>query len=237
MESTKLQLKRHRRTRSLSGHHQVRIARVVAGGSLSRNASRRSQAKVASSIGTDVHRKEHVDTLLLHIAESIDKIRDGEIIDNRAMRSDGAVHHRDSGPQRRINLPQRGEPERHTTRGSPWFDRFAALIPGRKFPFPKSSIRRRRHASVLRAHTSRMPLIVDFFGGSGTTTHAVARLNKQDGGQPTLHLDHEQRSVRRRSRAPADQEGLSPWRSRMGGTRDFRTGHQAARCRSAFTGT
>lgn len=55
------------------------------------------------------------------------------------------------------------------------------LLPGRRFPFPKSlyavedSLRffvtAKRHAVVL-----------DFFSGSGTTAHAVMRLNRQDGG-------------------------------------------------------
>lgn len=55
------------------------------------------------------------------------------------------------------------------------------LLPGRVFPFPKSLyavedslrffIKEKRDAVVL-----------DFFAGSGTTAHAVMRLNKQDGG-------------------------------------------------------
>lgn len=57
----------------------------------------------------------------------------------------------------------------------------SSLIPGRKFPFPKSlyavedcvrfAVKDNKHAVVL-----------DFFAGSGTTAHAVARLNRQDGG-------------------------------------------------------
>lgn len=55
------------------------------------------------------------------------------------------------------------------------------LIPGRKFPFPKSLY---AVEDALRFFVQRKSnaLILDFFGGSGTTTHAVARLNKQDGG-------------------------------------------------------
>lgn len=55
------------------------------------------------------------------------------------------------------------------------------LIPGKKFPFPKSLY---AVEDALRFFVQRKPdaLILDFFGGSGTTTHAVARLNKQDGG-------------------------------------------------------
>lgn len=58
----------------------------------------------------------------------------------------------------------------------------ASLLPGRTFPYPKSLyavedalrffIKRKRDAIVL-----------DFFSGSGTTAHAVMRLNRQDGGR------------------------------------------------------
>ncbi len=55
-----------------------------------------------------------------------------------------------------------------------------ALIPERKFPFPKSLY---AVEDALRFFVQDKPeaLVLDFFGGSGTTTHAVARLNKQDG--------------------------------------------------------
>ena len=55
------------------------------------------------------------------------------------------------------------------------------LIPKRKFPFPKSLY---AVEDALRFYVVHKPnaLIVDFFGGSGTTLHAVMRLNKQDNG-------------------------------------------------------
>jgi adenine-specific DNA-methyltransferase len=58
----------------------------------------------------------------------------------------------------------------------------ADLLPDRKFPFPKSLY---AVEDALRFFVQDKPnaLIMDFFGGSGTTTHAVARLNKQDGGR------------------------------------------------------
>ena len=56
-----------------------------------------------------------------------------------------------------------------------------ALLPGRKFPFPKSLY---AVEDTLRFFvTNKLDAVVlDFFGGSGTTAHAVARLNQQDGG-------------------------------------------------------
>ena len=56
-----------------------------------------------------------------------------------------------------------------------------ALLPGRKFPFPKSLY---AVEDVLRLFLLNKPdsITLDFFSGSGTTAHAVMRLNKQDGG-------------------------------------------------------
>lgn len=55
-----------------------------------------------------------------------------------------------------------------------------ALIPGRIFPFPKSI-----HAveDALKLFVSEKPtaVVCDFFAGSGTTCHAVMRLNREDG--------------------------------------------------------
>lgn len=57
-----------------------------------------------------------------------------------------------------------------------------ALMPGRKFPFPKSIY---AVEDVLRLFVARKThaVILDFFSGSGTTAHAVMRLNRQDGGK------------------------------------------------------
>lgn len=58
------------------------------------------------------------------------------------------------------------------------------FIPGRKFPFPKSLY---AVEDALRFYVGHKPeaLVLDFFAGSGTTAHAVARLNRQDGGKRT----------------------------------------------------
>jgi len=56
------------------------------------------------------------------------------------------------------------------------------LIPDRKFPFPKSLY---AVEDALRFFVTDKPdaVILDFFSGSGTTAHAVMRLNKQDNGR------------------------------------------------------
>jgi len=58
----------------------------------------------------------------------------------------------------------------------------ANIVPGRRFPFPKSLY---AVEDVLRFFVSHKPesVILDFFSGSGTTAHAVMRLNRQDEGR------------------------------------------------------
>lgn len=55
------------------------------------------------------------------------------------------------------------------------------MMPDRKFPFPKSLY---AVEDALRFFVGDKPrsIILDFFSGSGTTAHAVMRLNRQDGG-------------------------------------------------------
>jgi adenine-specific DNA-methyltransferase len=56
------------------------------------------------------------------------------------------------------------------------------LLPGRSFPFPKSVY---AVEDALRFFIKDKPkaVVLDFFAGSGTTAHAIMRLNRQDGGR------------------------------------------------------
>ena len=56
-----------------------------------------------------------------------------------------------------------------------------AMLPHRVFPYPKS-LYAVEDALKTVTKNKRDALIVDFFSGSGTTAHAVMRLNHQDGG-------------------------------------------------------
>ncbi|OOF23444.1 site-specific DNA-methyltransferase [Salinivibrio sp. IB574] len=56
------------------------------------------------------------------------------------------------------------------------------ILPDRKFPFPKS-LYAVEDALRFFLFDKKNAQILDFFGGSGTTCHAVMRLNKQDGGR------------------------------------------------------
>lgn len=87
-----------------------------------------------------------------------------------------------------------------------------ALIPGRKFPFPKS-LYAVEDCLRLCIGSKRDSLVVDFFSGSGTTAHATMRLNKQDGGQRRSIVvtnnevaADEQNSLRERGLRPGDPD-------------------------------
>ena len=57
-----------------------------------------------------------------------------------------------------------------------------SFIPSRRFPFPKSLYAVEDVLRFFLAH-NRDAVVLDFFAGSGTTAHAVMRLNRQDGGR------------------------------------------------------
>ena len=87
-----------------------------------------------------------------------------------------------------------------------------SLVPGRRFPFPKSLY---AVEDTLRYFVGNKPdaVVVDFFAGSGTTAHAVMRLNKQDSGRRQsisvtnneVSADEEKR-LRRHGLRPGDSE-------------------------------
>ena len=86
------------------------------------------------------------------------------------------------------------------------------LIPGRKFPYPKS-LYAVEDALRFAVGTKQDALIVDFFAGSGTTAHSVMRLNKQDGGRRrSISVTNnevsadEQKGLRERDLRPGDPE-------------------------------
>lgn len=57
-----------------------------------------------------------------------------------------------------------------------------AFLPNRRFPFPKS-LYAVEDALRFFVHSKKEAVIIDFFSGSGTTAHAIMRLNRQDGGR------------------------------------------------------
>lgn len=86
------------------------------------------------------------------------------------------------------------------------------LLPERKFPFPKSLY---AVEDTLRFYVADKPdaVILDFFAGSGTTAHAVMRLNRQDGGRRrSISVTNnevgaeEQKNLRAEGLRPGDQK-------------------------------
>ncbi|MCC6686321.1 MAG: site-specific DNA-methyltransferase [Fimbriimonadaceae bacterium] len=87
-----------------------------------------------------------------------------------------------------------------------------SVVPGRKFPFPKSLY---SVEDTLRFIVANRPsaVVLDFFSGSGTTAHAVMRLNRQDGGKrQCISVTNnevaadEQRALRLSNLRPGDPE-------------------------------
>lgn len=86
------------------------------------------------------------------------------------------------------------------------------LIPGKRFPYPKALY---ATEDTLRffVRDKREAVVLDFFSGSGTTAHAVMRLNKQDGGHRQcisvtnneVSVD-EQSALREKGLRPGDQD-------------------------------
>ncbi|PLC12365.1 DNA methyltransferase [Kocuria flava] len=86
------------------------------------------------------------------------------------------------------------------------------LLPERRFPFPKSLY---AVEDTLRFFVKDKPeaVVLDFFSGSGTTAHAVMRLNRQDGGRrQCISVTNnevsaqEQAGLRRQALRPGDAE-------------------------------
>lgn len=86
------------------------------------------------------------------------------------------------------------------------------ILPRRKFPYPKSLY---AVEDSLRFYVLNKPeaVILDFFSGSGTTAHAVMRLNRQDGGcRQCISVTNnevaasEQKALREQGLRPGDAE-------------------------------
>mgnify|MGYP000738552336 CR=1 FL=1 len=107
------------------------------------------------------------------------------------------------------------------------------LMPNRKFPFPKSLY---AVEDALRFFVAHKPeaIVLDFFSGSGTTAHALMRLNRQDdGNRQCISItnnevsSNEHKSLREEGFRPGD-EGWEKW-----GICDYIT---KPRIRAAITG-
>jgi adenine-specific DNA-methyltransferase len=91
-------------------------------------------------------------------------------------------------------------------------DLLRSLLPNRRFPFPKALY---AVEDALRFFTREKTcaVVLDFFSGSGTTAHAVMRLNRQDGGhRQCISVTNnevaadEQKALREQGLRPGDAE-------------------------------
>ena len=84
----------------------------------------------------------------------------------------------------------------------------STLIPGRKFPFPKSLY---AVEDALAFFVAKKPnaVVLDCFAGSGTTAHAVMRLNRRDGGR-RVSISVTNNEVSAEEQSALRQAGLRP---------------------------
>lgn len=128
---------------------------------------------------TGVDEEKQTATIRYLTAGPLKKIEEGEIV-VRGRNPDGSLDVHYSG-QQMVRPRTVWNFKSHSARdfGSSPLNSF---IPGRSFPYPKSLY---AVEDTLRFVISDNPnaVILDFFAGSGTTGHAVMRLNKQDQGR------------------------------------------------------
>jgi adenine-specific DNA-methyltransferase len=124
---------------------------------------------------------------------------------------DGSVILEQVGGVKRIMPLTQWERESHNAQshGTKLLSQF---LPNRRFPFPKSLY---AVEDCLRYFVKNKPgaIVIDFFAGSGTTAHAVVRLNKQDDGRRRSILvtnnevaADEQKKLRAKGLRPGDPE-------------------------------
>ncbi len=90
---------------------------------------------------------------------------------------------------------------------------------GRKFPFPKSLY---AVEDALRFFVTDISdaTVLDFFSGSGTTAHALMRLNRQDGGRRQC-ISVTNNEVAANEQAALRQDGLCAFRAHPPGDSDL----------------
>jgi adenine-specific DNA-methyltransferase len=112
---------------------------------------------------------------------TIDRIRSGDItITGRAL--DGSVQGYITPDTSVLTPPKRVWHVKSHNAETGGTNVLSKLIPQRRFPYPKSLYAVEDTLRFIVGHKADA-LVVDFFGGSGTTAHAVMRLNRQDGGR------------------------------------------------------
>jgi len=109
------------------------------------------------------------------------RIKSGEI-EIIGRDQNGALILKQSETVERVKNPVTVWNQRSHNAGAGGSNIIRSLMPDRRFPFPKSLY---AVEDTLRFFIKNKPtaIVLDFFAGSGTTAHAVMRLNRQDGGR------------------------------------------------------
>jgi len=140
-----------------------------------------------------------------------ERIKRGEI-EVLGKDKNGALILKQSETVERIKNPVSVWNQRSHNAGAGGSNIIRTVLPGRKFPFPKSLY---AVEDALRFFVKDKPkaVVLDFFSGSGTSAHAVMRLNKQDGGKrQCISVTNnevaadEQKALREQGLRPGDPE-------------------------------
>jgi adenine-specific DNA-methyltransferase len=142
---------------------------------------------------------------------TIQRIHTGEItVTGRA--SDGSVEGYVTPDASVVTPPKRVWHMRSHNAETGGTNILSALIPRRRFQYPKSLYAVEDTLRFVIGH-NKEALVLDFFAGSGTTAHAVMRLNRQDDGtRRSMMITNnevsadEQAGLRRMSLRPGDPE-------------------------------
>lgn len=146
---------------------------------ISADTARKGLADGTVRLGAFTATRERWSISYLRNAEK-ERIKRGEI-EVMGRDENGALILKQSETIERVKNPVSVWNQRSHNAGAGGSNVIRALLPTRRFPFPKSLY---AVEDALRFFVANKPdaLILDFFAGSGTTAHAVMRLNRQDGG-------------------------------------------------------
>ena len=147
---------------------------------ISADTARKGLAEGTVRLGAYTSTRERWSISYLRSAEK-ERIKRGEI-EVLGHDQNGALILKQSETIERVKNPVSVWNQRSHNAGAGGSNILRALLPDRRFPFPKSLY---AVEDALRFFVADKPdaLILDFFAGSGTTAHAVMRLNRQDGGR------------------------------------------------------
>jgi adenine-specific DNA-methyltransferase len=173
---------------------------------ISADTARKGLAEGTVRLGAYTNSRGRWSISYLRNAEK-ERIKRGEI-EVLGRDENGALLLKQSETVERVKNPVTVWNQRSHNAGAGGSNVMRALIPGRQFPFPKSLY---AVEDALRFFVADKPdaLILDFFAGSGTTAHAVMRLNRQDGGRRRCILVTNNEVAADEQKALAEQ-GLQP---------------------------